>query len=204
MRIAIKSDYIRKIFHILAFLTAFLVQHFYGLPMVVLYATMTSLVVAYGLIKGAGHPLYEAMGRDKDAPFKTYYIIVPYLAALIGGLISNLLGGPTAVVGYLVVGFGDAAGELVGVSWGKHHYIVPTLSKTKTTRSYEGSLGVLIVSIFGAAIAWLALGELSLSNLFALILVGVVSAFLEGISPHGWDNATMQIAPTLLATMLCR
>lgn len=202
----LKADYARKPFHILAFLTAFVLQTCYGLPMVILYGIMMSLVVAYAVIRGEKHPLYEAMARDKDAPFKTYYIVVPYLAALIGGFISNILFGPIAIVGYLVVGFGDAAGELVGVKWGKHKYIVPTFSKTKTTRSYEGSLGVLIVSILAIVIALIGFPQLNLSmqNILAIFLVGFASALSEGISPHGWDNATMQIVPAFLSMLLLK
>jgi hypothetical protein len=43
--------------------------------------------------------LYEAMARETDAPHRTHYIIVPYFATLIGGLASNILFGPVAVVG---------------------------------------------------------------------------------------------------------
>ncbi len=200
----IKPDYARKPFHIIAFLTAFVLQKIYGLPLVLLYAAMTSLVVIYAVIRGENHPLYQAMAREKDAPYKTYYIVVPYLAALIGGFISNYLFGPVAIVGYLVVGLGDAAGELVGVKWGRHKYVVPTLSKHKTTRSYEGSLGVLIVSSLATSLALMVFQpwELSINNLLIIFLIGFVSALLEGISPHGWDNATMQVAPTYFCFLL--
>lgn len=200
----INPDYARKPFHILAFLTAFMLQKNYGLPLAFLYAIMTSLVVAYAVIRGETYPLYQAMAREKDAPYKTYYIVVPYLAALIGGFISNVLFGSIAIVGYLVVGLGDAAGELVGIKWGKHKYIVPTLSKHKTTRSYEGSLGVLIVSSLATFVALTIFQQcdLSINNLLIIFLVGFISALLEGISPHGWDNATMQVAPTYFCFLL--
>ncbi|KAF0249342.1 MAG: hypothetical protein FD167_1259 [bacterium] len=120
------------------------------------------------------------------------------------GLISNYLFGPVAIVGYLVVGLGDAAGELVGVKWGRHKYVVPTLSKHKTTRSYEGSLGVLIVSSLATSLALMVFQpwELSINNLLIIFLIGFISALLEGISPHGWDNATMQVAPTYFCFLL--
>ncbi|KAF0203692.1 MAG: hypothetical protein FD167_5642, partial [bacterium] len=72
----IKPDYARKPFHIIAFLTAFVLQKIYGLPLVLLYTAMTSLVVTYAVIRGENHPLYQAMAREKDAPYKTYYIVV--------------------------------------------------------------------------------------------------------------------------------
>lgn len=200
----VSEAYARKPFHIIAFLSAFFLQKNYGLPVTFLYAVATSMVVAYAVIKGEKCILYQAMAREKDAPYKTYYIVVPYLAALIGGFISNILFGWVAIVGYLVVGLGDAAGELVGVKWGKHKYIVPTLSAYKTTRSYEGSLGVLIVSSLATILALIIFEhwQLSISGLLAIFFIGFVSALLEGISPHGWDNVTMQVAPSYLCFLL--
>jgi hypothetical protein len=34
--------------------------------------------------------MYEAMAHEKDEPKHTHYIIVPYLATLLGGLTSNI------------------------------------------------------------------------------------------------------------------
>jgi hypothetical protein len=33
----------------------------------------------------------------------------------------------------------------------------------------------------------------------AIALIALACAFVEAISPHGWDNATMQIVPSWLA-----
>jgi hypothetical protein len=44
--------------------------------------------------------------------------------------------------------------------------------------------------------------ELSINNVLVIVLIGFASALLEGISPHGWDNATMQIAPTYFCFLL--
>jgi phytol kinase len=200
----VNQDYTRKPFHIIAFLGAFILQKSFGLPLVFLYAIATSLVVFYAVVRGENCLLYQAMAREKDAPYKTYYIVVPYFAALVGGFVSNILFGSLAIVGYLVVGLGDAAGELVGVKWGKHKYVVPTLSQYKTTRSYEGSLGVLIVSSLSTIIALSAFQgvDLSINSFFTIFLIGFLSALLEGISPHGWDNVTLQIAPSYFCFLL--
>ena len=50
----------------------------------------TVIVVLWALVGGAGHPHYEALAREKDAPHRTWYIVVPYLATLAGGLTVNL------------------------------------------------------------------------------------------------------------------
>jgi phytol kinase len=200
----VRTSYTRKTFHILIFTSAAVLSQIGGLAIVFLFGAMTTLVIAYALVQGEGHFLYEAMAREKDAPHRTYYIVVPYFATLIGGIVSNMLVGQIAVVGYLVCGLGDAAGEPIGTRWGKHTYAPPTFSSFKSTRSYEGSFGVFLVSCIAVIISVSLLPQLHFSlKTFAMIpLVGFASMLLEAVSPHGWDNATMQIAPSLMALVL--
>ncbi len=200
----LKTGYTRKTFHILIFLTAAALQIGAGLPTVCLFGGMTTLVLAYALMRGAGHPLFEAIAREKDEPHRIYYIVVPYLATLIGGLAANMFFGPVSVIGYLVGGLGDAAGEPVGTRWGKHRYVVPTLSPVKTTRTIEGSVGVLVVSLLATVIGVMLVpgAHLTARSAVAILAIGLVCTVIEAISPHGWDNATMQLAPALLASVL--
>ncbi len=165
---------------------------------------MVSLVVAYAVWRGKGHGFYEALAREQDGPDRTYYIIAPYFATMIGGLANNFVFGPLAIMGYLVGGLGDAAGEPVGTRWGKHRYAVSALGKVETTRSYEGSLGVLIVSLVALLIGIAVTPELHL-NLRAMIFLPVIAfacAIVEAVSPHGWDNTPMQIVPAMLSALL--
>ena len=92
-----------------------------------------------------------------------------------------------------VAGWGDAAGEPVGVRFGKHKYRVPTLSKTKCTRSIEGSLGVFFSAYIAA---WVVLFSLDYGmEAFVLALgAALFTALVEAVSPHGWDNFTTQLA----------
>jgi phytol kinase len=197
----LKTGYTRKTFHILIFLTAATIQQTLGLPVVCLFGGMTTLVLAYALLRGAGHPMYEAIAREKDEPYRTYYIIIPYLATLAGGIAGNLWFGPASLIGYLVGGLGDAAGEPVGTRWGRRRYTVPTLSSVKTTRTIEGSIGVFIASLVAVAAGMLLAPGFRLKpqSLAAIPLIALASALLEAVSPHGWDNATMQLGPTFLA-----
>jgi phytol kinase len=141
------------------------------------------------------------MAREKDEPHRTYYVVVPYVATLIGGLAGNILFGDLAVVGYLVTGLGDAVGEPVGVRFGKHAYRVPSLASVKSVRSWEGSLAVFVMSVAAIAASIALLPNLNFtSSFFVMIpLIGLASAGVEAVSPHGWDNATMQIIPSFLA-----
>ncbi|HKF56432.1 MAG TPA: hypothetical protein VKJ45_13335 [Blastocatellia bacterium] len=203
-RMRLKTGYTRKTFHVLIFLTAATIQQTLGLRLVCLFGAMTTLILAYALLRGAGHPLYEAIAREKDEPYRTYYIIIPYLATLAGGIAGNLWFGPASLIGYLVGGLGDAAGEPVGTRWGRRRYTVPTLSSVKTTRTIEGSIGVFIASLVAVAVGILLAPGFTINpHSVALIpLIALGCALLEAVSPHGWDNATMQIGPAFLAALL--
>src|SRR5215510_1548000 len=147
------TGYTRKIFHLLIFTTVAGLQLRWGLVAVCVFGAMTTLVLAYALLRGVGHPLYEAIARESDRPHRTYYIVVPYLATLIGGIASNLFFGPLALVGYLVGGIGDAAGEPVGTRWGKHQYKFSWLGRRAGTKSLEGSAAILLASLLGLLVA---------------------------------------------------
>jgi phytol kinase len=200
----VRTGYTRKIFHCLIFLSAVAAQAYFGFFAVCVFGSMVSLVVGYAVLRGNGHPFYEALAREHDRPNRTYYIVAPYFATLIGGLANNFVFGPLAIVGYLVGGLADAAGEPVGTRWGRHRYFVPVVGKGKATRSLEGSIGVLLVSLLALVIAVAVTPELHLNRrtLILLPLIAAICAIVEAISPHGWDNTPMQIVPALLAALL--
>ncbi|MCZ6602103.1 MAG: hypothetical protein O6952_03775 [Planctomycetota bacterium] len=201
LRKGLRTGYSRKTLHFLIFATVALVQWIGGTPFACLFGGMTSLVVLYAVLRGSGHPLYEAMARESDAPHQTYFIVAPYFATLIGGLGSNILPGDAAVIGYLVTGFGDAVGEPVGVRFGRHKYRVPSFRGVESKRSLEGSAAVLIACLVAIPLAVLLCPSLALSSrsILTIPLLAIACAVVEAISPHGWDNATMQVIPTFLA-----
>ena len=204
VRRGVRTNYTRKIFHFLIFSTVVVLQVIFGRPTVCLFGGMTSLVIFYAIFRGSDNFLYEAIAREKDVPHRTYFIIAPYFATLIGGLTSNILFGEFAVIGYLVTGLGDAIGEPVGVRFGKHKYRVPSLTQVKSTRSYEGSAAVFLISLLAIATGTVYCLELIITpQIFLWIfLTATLSAVVEAISPHGWDNATLQIIPSLMANYL--
>lgn len=200
----LKTGYSRKCFHFLIFGTVVVVHRLWGTPGVCLFGGMTSLVIAYALVRGSGHVMYEAMAREKDAPRRTYYIVIPYFATLIGGLLSNILCPATAVFGYLVTGLGDAVAEPVGTRFGRHEYKVPALGGVRAVRTLEGSCAVFVASLLALTICLVLSheGDLSGRLFLVVVLISSVSTLVEAVSPHGWDNATMQVVPALLGTIL--
>ena len=198
---SVRTGYSRKIFHFLIFASVALIHAIWGTPMVCLVGGMASLVILYALWRGSGNLLYEAMAREKDSPHRTYFIVSPYFATLIGGLASNMLFGHAALVGYLVTGVGDAIGEPVGTRFGKHTYRVPSFKGVKSIRSHEGSAAVCIASAVAIATAVILSPRLhwSAGSLFLIPVLAGACMLVEALSPHGWDNATMQIVPSFLA-----
>lgn len=198
-----RTGYTRKVFHFLIFFSVALIQWRWGTPMVCLFGGMTTCVVFLAVVLGPGHLLYEAMAREKDEPRRTHYIVVPYFATLLGGLTGNILFGPAAIVGYLATGLGDAVGEPVGTRFGRHMYRVPSISSVKAVRSLEGSAAVCAMCLLAVVLAvGLAPGlAFSARSWLTIPALALVCTATEAVSPHGWDNLTMQIVPAGLAVV---
>jgi phytol kinase len=194
----------RKVFHFLIFFSVVVVHWIWGTPGVCLFGCMTAVTIGYALFRGEGHFMFEALAREADAPKRTHYIVIPYLATLIGGLFGNILFPHTAVLGYLVAGFGDAIAEPVGIRLGRHRYHVPAFRGVKTVRSVEGSAAVFVVSAL-VLIAFLKLSpsfSFSIHAVGGMVLIATVSTFVEAVTPHGWDNATLLAIPAWLGAIL--
>ena len=201
-KLDLQTGYTRKVFHVLIFVSAVFVQVIGGFVAVCVFGAMVSIVVAHAVVAGAGNRLYEAIAREQDGRLRTYFVVVPYFATLIGGLASSVFFGPLAVVGYLVGGLGDAAGEPVGTRWGKHRY--RATGTTRSAKTVEGSIGVIGASAIALAIAVAIRPELhfDLRAAIAVPAIAIVCGLVEAFSPRGWDNVPMQFVPTVLVAVL--
>jgi phytol kinase len=191
-----RTGYSRKVFHFLVFISASFVQAKLELTGTIVFGTCVSIVVFYAIWKGDGHILYEAMAREKDAPRKTYYIVMPYLATLSAGILGNILFTlDGAAIGYLATGFGDAVGEPFGTRFGKHQYKVPSLKDVVSYRSYEGSTAVFVAT-FIAILIGTGLLSIPITGIICLkiVLIALITTGVEAVSPHGWDNFTTQLS----------
>jgi phytol kinase len=203
-RRGMRTGYTRKIFHFLIFVSVAVLQWRFGSRAVCLFGGMCSLAVFYAVWRGSGNMLYEAMAREKDKPHRTFFILIPYFTTLAGGLAANILFGPAALAGYLVAGLGDAIGEPVGTRFGRHKYRVPSLASVPAHRSWEGSTAVFVASFAATALAAALASRIapSAEGAARFAVIALLSAAAEAISPHGWDNATMQVLPSWLAWSL--
>ncbi len=193
-----KVGYTRKFFHFMIFAMAGFLQYWKGIGGVFILGWAVSLIILYLIWKGKSSPYYLLLARPKDEPYQTRYIIYPYFATFLGGIFNNFLFLPiAAVTGYLVAGLGDAIGEPVGTKWGKHQYPVFAWgSKVKSYRSLEGSLAVFLVSMIAFAIP-LYIYHLPM-EWHKITIAAFIAAIVEGVSPHGWDNFTSQVAGAIL------
>ncbi|MDX1646640.1 MAG: hypothetical protein R3304_05815 [Longimicrobiales bacterium] len=197
MRVA----YTRKIFHFVIFTAAAVVHALWDLPGTVVFGTVIAAMVVAALVRGEGHPFYEALARERDRPHRSLFILVPLLTTAVGGLLSALLAGPYAIVGYLAAGWGDAVGEPVGARWGRRPYPVPSLAGVAATRTVEGSAAVFLVSTVAVAAGLAAIGT-EAALWWAAPVCGVTAAAVEAVSHHGLDNLTVQLVPSLVALFL--
>lgn len=200
----LKTAYTRKVFHVMIFLMAGILQIFIGLSGVVLFGIIVVFFVLFAVYKGNGFPFYEALARPKDKPRRSVFIVVPLLTTALGGVLANVFFFPFAFIGYFVCGCGDAVGEPVGAKWGKHEYKIPSAFGVKVTRSIEGSIGVLIVGFLAAFFALLFSSYGLWTSLYVGFACGLGGAVVEAISTHGFDNLTIQIIVSGIAYLLLR
>ena len=201
-RRGVRAPYTRKIFHFTIMSAAAVVHLSWGLPGVVTFGSVTTLLVLLAIAKGDGFPFYEAMARPSDAPHRRLFILVPLATTALGGVISNLLFSPFAPLGYMVIGWGDAVGEPVGTRWGKHRYRVPSLAGVVATRSLEGSGAVLLAGTVAATLTLVGMGYGATLAIGVGAACGAAGATVEAFSNHGLDNLTVQVATSALAWAL--
>jgi phytol kinase len=84
--------------------------------------------------------------------------------------------------------------------FGRHRYRVRSLSSVPATRSLEGSAAVLVMSAVALLLAAAASPLITLTafGIPKVLAIAAACALSEAVSPHGWDNLTMQIVPTAL------
>jgi phytol kinase len=198
------TGYTRKLFHFLIFGSVIAVHMIWKTPGVCLFGVTSTVVIVYALVRGPGHFMYEAMAREKDEPRRTHYIVVAYFATLFGGLLSSIFFPDGAVLGYLVCGLGDAIAEPVGTRFGKHRYRALAIGGVHAVRSLEGSGSLFLVSMLSLILfmAFSPLFALTTDSALTAILIAGVSTAVEAVSPHGWDNTTLQLVPAWLGAAL--
>lgn len=195
-----QTGYTRKVFHFLIFISAAVVQSILGLQVLCVFGLAVSAMVFLAVLLGNGNMLYEALAREKDTPHRTHYIVVPYFATLIGGTLVNTYFGSVAIAGYLITGFADAIAEPIGTRFGRHSYRVPSLKSVTSIRSIEGSSAVFLACFPALVLAFILTPELQFhtGQLPFIAVLALACTLVEAASPHGWDNALLQLVPSAI------
>lgn len=192
----------RKTFHVGIFTGAAVSQLLMGFWGVVIYGSTIALLVLVAYWRGEKSALFRNLARGEDGGERGFLVILPLSATALGGLLGVLLVGQFSIVGYLVCGWGDAAGEIVGRGWGRRPYEPPFSLGKAATRSVEGSMAVLAMGFLGA---WAALGLLGYSTFQSVgvgLACGLLGAGAEAVSGKGTDNLWVQLLPSLIAWWL--
>jgi phytol kinase len=194
-----RVNFSRKIIHLLMFSYVVILAHAYNFAgdRMVFVPFGFVLLSAIALYQGKGSLIYSASIRDSEAPFEAFFLFFPLATAVITILAARAIFGPLFIVGMLICGFGDSAGEFIGIPFGRHKYQVPAFMGKPTTKSWEGSLGVWLASIIGAFIALYAFLAVPFTPALGLsIVAGLIGTIGEALSPHGLDNVSMIFLPT--------
>lgn len=129
-------------------------------------------------------PSISGVGRQSWGTF-FYAVSICILMALFWKTLPEL-----AVLGILVMAWGDGLAALVGIHWGRHPL-------PGTSKSWEGTLTMFWVSTLVAALSLTPIA--ALESLWIAPFVGVGATLLELIAWRGMDNLTVPIGSALLA-----
>ena len=102
-----------------------------------------------------------------------------------------------AVIGILIMAWGDGLAALVGQRFGKHKYYVLGGQK-----SLEGSLAMTLVSFFISVLIFLSVQGNTWETYLVSVVIALVATGLEAISYLGIDNITVPLGSAALAFLL--
>jgi phytol kinase len=178
-----ESELVRKVVHIGTGNILFLAWGL-NIPLwICLIACVSFCIIAYISYQLPILPMLNSVGRKTLGVF--YYAVS--ITCLVTWFWTIHLP-EYAVVGVLVMAWGDGLAALVGQRWGQHPYYFMDSKKT-----WEGSIAMLFVSYIVAVIVLAIAGGFSLSTLLIPLPVAIVATILEAISPGGTDNLTVPL-----------
>lgn len=186
-KMGLPKKYTRKVVHILVGFEWVILYHFMGagvhfLAVCVLFLIL--LVIAY---KGSLMPMISS--DDDNAPGTVYYAAAMTGVALVGCFIPEVV--LPFGIGVMCTSVGDGLAGVVGQIFTKHN------PKIYANKSLFGSLTNVLAS---AVCAYVISSTLSMQlGIFECLLIGILSAELELVTPYGFDNVSVTWGTTALA-----
>lgn len=180
----------RKFIHIGVSNWWFLAMYFFSNPIEAALMPLCFIVINYISYK---KKIFSAMerGEGRKDLGTVYYSISLLILALWTFYIEKP---EVGLLGVLIMGYGDGFAALIGGKWGK------TSIPFDKEKSLEGSLTVFVFSIL---ITFLILSHsytnISFTiNILISLLMGVLAAIIEGITPNGFDNLSLPIITSVV------
>jgi dolichol kinase len=191
----------RKAYHVAIFTLAAVLHVTLGIQAVQLFAVSMASALAYIIYRGKGFAPYDSMSRAVTRRDSRAMVVLPVASTAIGGLVISVVFYELAAVGYLVVGWADAAGEIFGRRWGKRGFTLNLAIGGAAHRTLVGSSAVAVFAFLAASlgIMWDVEATSFGEAIVAAIAVALVVPLVEAFSGGGIDNATIPIAAAAVA-----
>ncbi len=183
---------IRKIVHIG---TGNVILIFWWLKIPDFIAISSSIIAAIIALISYKFPILpgiNSIGRQSLGTF-FYAVSIGVLVALF----SPLHQAHYAVLGILIMTWGDGLAALIGQKFGKHKYKIFDIQK-----SWEGSFTMLFVSFFISIFILLSVGIDIIQTLITSLIVAILATILEAFSKLGIDNLTVPLGSAMIAFYL--
>jgi phytol kinase len=133
-------------------------------------------------------PMLNSVGRKTLGVFY-YALSITFLVAYFWSIKQPQY----AVIGVLVMAWGDGLAALVGTRWGKRTYQFMGSKKT-----LEGSLAMVGASYLVTFLVLAIASPISISSLLLPIPIAIIAAILEAVSPGGTDNLSVPLVSAAL------
>jgi len=152
--------------------------------------------VTFSAIALASHytnilPMLNDVGRKTYGVFY-YALSITVLVALLWDRYPQY-----AVIGVMVMSWGDGMAALIGKRFGKHTFIY-----MGNKRSLEGSLAMFVTSLVVILSIFASAHSLSPRDIGVAIPVAAIAAILEAYSPGGTDNLSVPLSSAALSYFL--
>lgn len=185
----VSSEGVRKFIHIMTSLWIFIVEYKIDNIYLKLLGPFLFIFINGAFSFSSFSSLLGMNDRRRDNGLIYYPLSIFFLVLLEHfGVLSR----SSVIAGVLAMGFGDGLAALIGTKFGKNSYLV----YGKYKKSKEGTATMFIVSLA----VLLLFTELPL---YYALLVALVAAFFENMTPLGLDNLSVPFSVAILTEVLC-
>lgn len=186
----LKSEYTRKVIHILTSFVIVPVEYYVTSPLwrltcPIIFVFINIFAVFSGLVKDLG-----MTDEERHLGLILYPISVTGIVLL---EVLNVISPSSAICGILIMGLGDGMAALIGTMFGKHSYTL----YGKYKKSIEGSVAMAVATTI--VVLYFSDIELALA-----LLAGLFMALIENISPSSVDNVSVPFLGALVVEVLCK